>query len=99
MGNNSSFIFTCYVKTVPVYDLVWVVLHSSVKEFFKMIYWQEKNNDVQESFQLTLKFHSFSHFSAEFRPTYNLGYLIWTQGLRSVCCNITKQKQIVFKRF
>ena len=40
MGENSSFTFTCYVKTVPVYDfkLVWVVLHPCVKEFFKKIY-------------------------------------------------------------
>ena len=37
MGENSLFIFTCYVKTVPVYDLklVLVVLHPSVTEFFK----------------------------------------------------------------
>ena len=40
MGENSSFIFICYVKTVPVYDfvLVCVVLYPSVKEFFKTIY-------------------------------------------------------------
>ena len=54
MGENSSFIFTGYVKTVPVYDskLVWVVLHLSVQEFFKTIYQQEQNNDVMfiESF-------------------------------------------------
>ena len=39
MGENSSFIFTGYFKTVPVYDfkLVWVVLHLSVKDFFKTI--------------------------------------------------------------
>ena len=40
MGENSCFIFTCQsVKTVPLYDLkpVWVVLHPSVKEFFKTI--------------------------------------------------------------
>ena len=37
MGENSSFIFTCYVKNVPVYDfkLVRVVLHPSVKDFFR----------------------------------------------------------------
>ena len=31
-----ALIFTCYVKTVPVYDfkLIWIVLHPSVKEFF-----------------------------------------------------------------
>ena len=48
MGENSSFIFTCYVKTVPVYNfkLGWVVPHPSVKEFFKTIYVQEQNNDV-----------------------------------------------------
>ena len=30
-------IFTCYIKTVPVYDfkLVWVVLHLPVKNFSK----------------------------------------------------------------
>ena len=40
MGENSSYNFICYVKTVPVYDfqLVLVVLHKSVKEFFKTIY-------------------------------------------------------------
>ena len=40
MGESSSFIFTFYVKTVPVYDfrLVWVVIHPSIKEFFKTIY-------------------------------------------------------------
>ena len=40
MGENSSFIFTCYVKTVSIYDfkLVLVVLHPPVKEFFKTIY-------------------------------------------------------------
>ena len=39
MAENRSFIFTCYVKTVPVYDfeLVWVVRHPSVKEFFETI--------------------------------------------------------------
>ena len=48
MGENSSFIFTCYVKTIPVYSfkLVWVVLHPSVKDFFKTIYLQVQNNDV-----------------------------------------------------
>ena len=40
MDENSSFIFTYYVKTVPVYDfkLIWEVLHPSVKEVFKTIY-------------------------------------------------------------
>ena len=40
MGENSSFIFACYVKTGPAYDfkIVWVVLHLSVKKFFKTIY-------------------------------------------------------------
>ena len=40
MGENSSFIFICYVKTVPVYDfkLVWVVLQSSVKQFFETLH-------------------------------------------------------------
>ena len=40
MAEHSFFIFTSYVKTVPVYDfkLVWVVPHSSVKEIIKMIY-------------------------------------------------------------
>ena len=40
MGENSSFIFTCYVKTVPVYDvkLVWEDLHPTVKEFFTTIH-------------------------------------------------------------
>ena len=40
MGENSPFISTCYAKTVPVYDLkiAWVVLHLSVKEFFKTIH-------------------------------------------------------------
>ena len=40
MRENSSFIFTCYVKTFPVYDfkLLWVVLHPSDKEFFKTAY-------------------------------------------------------------
>ena len=48
MGDNSSFIFSCQLKTVQVYDFnfVWVVLHPSAKEFFKTIYQQEKNNDV-----------------------------------------------------
>ena len=48
MGENSSFIFTCYIKIVPVYNfkLVWVALHLSDKEFFKTIYQQEQNNDV-----------------------------------------------------
>ena len=63
MGENSSFIFTCYLKTVPVYDfkLVWVVLHRYVKEVFKTIYLQEQNNDgvFKESFQVNLKFQSF----------------------------------------
>ena len=37
MGENNSFIFTCYVETVSVYDFkfVWVVLHLSVKDFFQ----------------------------------------------------------------
>ena len=37
MGENSSFIFTSYVKTVPVYDfeLVWVVLHPPVRDVSK----------------------------------------------------------------
>ena len=37
MGENSSFIFTCYVKTVKVYDfkLVWVVLDPSVQSASK----------------------------------------------------------------
>ena len=40
MGENGSFILTCYIKTVSVYDfkLVWVILHLPVKEFFKTIY-------------------------------------------------------------
>ena len=40
MGESGSFILTCYIKTVPVYDfkLVWVLLHPPVKEFFKTIY-------------------------------------------------------------
>ena len=48
MGENSSFIFTCYVKTIPVYDfetvpdydfkLVWVgSIDPSVKEFTKRL--------------------------------------------------------------
>ena len=39
IGEDSSFSFTCYVKTVPVYDskLIRVILHPSVKEFFKTI--------------------------------------------------------------
>ena len=37
MGENSSFIFACYIKTVPLYDfkLVCVVLHPSSKNFSK----------------------------------------------------------------
>ena len=37
---NGSSIFTCYVKTIPIYDfeLVCVVLHPFVKEFFKTMY-------------------------------------------------------------
>ena len=48
MGENGSFILTCYMKTVPVYDfiLVWVVLHPPVKEFFKTTSQQEENNDL-----------------------------------------------------
>ena len=48
MGENNSFSFTCYVKTVPVYHFkaVWVVLYPSVKEFFKTIYLQDQNNRV-----------------------------------------------------
>ena len=40
LDENSPFIFTCYFKTVPVYDVerVWVVLHPSAKEYFKTIY-------------------------------------------------------------
>ena len=40
MNENSSLIFTGYVKTVSVYDfkLLWEVLHPSVKEFFKTSY-------------------------------------------------------------
>ena len=47
-NENSSFIPSHYVKTVPVYDvrLVWVVLHPFSKECFKTIYYQEQNNDV-----------------------------------------------------
>ena len=35
-GENSSFIFTVYVKSVPLYSfkLAYVVLHMAVKEFF-----------------------------------------------------------------
>ena len=48
MDENRSFTLTCYVKTVPVYDLklVWVVLHRSVKVFFKTIHQQDQNDDV-----------------------------------------------------
>ena len=50
-------------KAIPVYDfkLVWVVLHPSVKELFRMNCQQEQNNNVlfKESIWLTLKFHSF----------------------------------------
>ena len=48
MGENSSFILTCYIKTVLVYDFkhVWVVPHQSVKEFSKTIYKQKQSNDV-----------------------------------------------------
>ena len=37
VGENSSFIFTVYVKSVPLYHckLAYVVLHMAVKEFFK----------------------------------------------------------------
>ena len=63
MSENISFIITCYVKNVPVYDfeLVCVVLHPSAKEFFKAIHWQEQNNDALfiESFWRALKLHSF----------------------------------------
>ena len=62
MGEDSSFTFTRYVKTFPVdnFKLVWVVLHRTVKEFFKTICQQEQNYDVLfvESFQLALKFYS-----------------------------------------
>ena len=36
-GENSSFIFTVCVKSVPCYyfKLAYVVLHMAVKEFFK----------------------------------------------------------------
>ena len=46
MGENSSFIFTCYVKTVPGDDFkfVWIVVHPTVNEFFKTIYEQEQND-------------------------------------------------------
>ena len=49
MRENSSFIFICYVKTVPVYDfkLVWVVLYPSVRIFQNdLLYQQEQNNNV-----------------------------------------------------
>ena len=36
-SENSSFIFTVWVKSVPLYHfkLAYVVLHMAVKEFFK----------------------------------------------------------------
>ena len=48
MSKNNSSILIFYVKTVPIYTfkLVWVVLHSSVKEVFKTTYKQEQNNDI-----------------------------------------------------
>ena len=65
-GENGSFIFTLCVKSVPLYHfkLAYVVLHKNVKEFSKSA---SKNGEIGrfnrslliESFQLTLKFHSF----------------------------------------
>ena len=48
MGENSSLTFTCYVKTVPVYDFkpVWVVPHPSVKELFQNDQKREQNDDI-----------------------------------------------------
>ena len=58
--------FLVCVKFVPLYyfKLAYVVLHMTVKEFFKPT---SKNGEIGrfnrslliESFQLTLKFHSF----------------------------------------
>ena len=54
-GENSSFIFTACVKSVPVYSykLAHVVLHMSVKEFFEtsvygLLHWVEfsARNDI-----------------------------------------------------
>ena len=61
-GENSSFIFTVCVKSVPLYHFkfAYVVLHMAVKS-------TSGNGEIDrfnralliESFQLTLKFHSF----------------------------------------
>ena len=61
MGENRSFILTCYMKTVSVYDfkLVWVILHLPVKEFSKLFTNKRKiTMFCSKSFQLTLKFQS-----------------------------------------
>ena len=36
VGENSSFIFLCYVKTVSLCDfkLIWILLHLTVKKVF-----------------------------------------------------------------
>ena len=41
MGENCSFVLTCHVKNVPVYDFRLILGSStslSVKQFLKMIY-------------------------------------------------------------
>ena len=44
-GENSSFIFTVCVKSVPFYNfkLVYVVLHMAVKEFFEAHFQRWRN--------------------------------------------------------
>ena len=65
-GENTSFIFTVCVKSVPLYHfkLAHVVLHMAVKEFSKPISGNGEIGNFNrplliDSFQLTLHFHSF----------------------------------------
>ena len=47
MGENSSYFNELgQDHSICDFKLDWVVLHSSVKEFFKTIYYQEQNTDA-----------------------------------------------------
>ena len=65
-GENSSFIFTVCVKSVPLYHfkLAYIVLHMVVKEFLETHFWKWRKWPFYSVFTCRvvfnfLKFHSF----------------------------------------
>ena len=87
MGENSSFIFKCYLKTVPVYNfqLVWVVLHPMSENFSRQLFTIKSKLTMCASSHMCLKFTPSVEINLTLkdRPKQDSRYVIilWTEGV------------------